>query len=323
MLNRLIRFSLVSVFALAIVGHGVAFAQDEGGDDTEKKDDSGDKAGGDMGGDTGGDTMGDGGEKKDDTAKKDDAAAGGDTGAAAGGGKRQGVWDARLNERARTLPKGVIGIDVNLPTLASFDIIGLGFGVGYGVSDQLEVGVSYDVLLDPSSDFKGPFLLHANYNAMSGADMDLTVGASGGYNLSSEGLADLTLGAVFDKLLMDRKLNAYGSLSIPIGLEDPQAISAALAVGAWYQASGTAKSGLAVGVNLPLVNIALKDAGDTTLIGGDFFSINVGALWSNRMLDVGVMVGTDLKNSPGDNIALTLAVGYNMGGTGMGAVSMK
>lgn len=318
MLNRLIRFSLASVFALAIAGHGVANADHH--EDGEKKEGDAAAPAGDA-------------AKPDsaggDAAAKPDATppAGGDTAApapaAAAGGKRQGVWDARLNERARTNPKSVITIGAELPTLLSFDIIGLSVFGRYGVSDQLEVGLSYNVLLDPSSDFKGPFLIGARYNALSAADMDLTIGANIGYDINGESITPLTLTGVFDKLLMDRKLNAYGALSLPIGIEDPQAIAAFLSAGAWYQASGTAKSALAVGVNIPLAGLALKDAGDSTFIGADFFAINVGAFWSNRVIDVGVMIGTDLKNEPGDSITATLSVGYNMGGTGPGAVQMK
>jgi hypothetical protein len=133
MLNRLIRFALVGVFATAIAGYGVAYAQ-EGEEEETGMEEAADE-GGDEGMDEG---MGDegGGEEVADEG-------GGEEAADTGGGDAEPAEEGE--GMGLVLPKGKIAImgaiEVNLSKDAVAKPFSIAPDVWYGVNEKLSVGL--------------------------------------------------------------------------------------------------------------------------------------------------------------------------------------
>ena len=314
MLDRLIRFTVVSVFALAIAG-GTAHAQDPcGGDPCADP-----CAGGDACGDpcAGGDACGDpcaGGDACGDPCGGDPC-GGADGGADSAGG----AWPQEIINRPLTLPKGVFSVGGSLDTSASFDVISLGvgglWGASYGVSDELSVGLSYSLDIDPSSDGKGPLLLNIGYTFLS-SDLTLAADVATGYDLVSE-----TFGAMVG---IQAWYNITPKISVMSNGEhlnlsfDPTVATFDFPVSVGFQATPMIFAQL----DTNLFRAAFNDAGKAenggksfTFLGSDEFGgipLSATAYYSmNNTLDIGVSFGfSDLKNDAGDNIEAGVLVTY-------------
>jgi len=131
MLNRLIRYALVGVFATAVAGYGNhALAQDDD----------------DMGGDDGGGGGDDGGGGGDDAGGGGDT-GGGDTGGGDTGGGDTGGAAEMGAKPPMLLAKGKIGVGVGVQVNLSKDLVAKPISiqpdVWYGVMPKLEVGVAH------------------------------------------------------------------------------------------------------------------------------------------------------------------------------------
>jgi hypothetical protein len=179
MLNRLVRYGLVSVFALAIAGYGnVAMAQDDD-----------DAAGGD-------DTATEGGEGTATEGGEGTATEGGEGTATEGGGE-EAAAPAEGGAPPMILAKGKIAVAVSVQVNLSKDFVAKPIAIQpdifYGVMPKLEVGVAHSSYMltgfwgglpgggicvtgtDNGCEkaFNGPTGILGHYMLMEGAGMDL------------------------------------------------------------------------------------------------------------------------------------------------------
>jgi hypothetical protein len=195
MLNRLVRYSLVGVFALAVAGYGNnAFAQDD--DDGGGDEPAGDDAGGEPAGDDTGGTE----------------PTGDDTG---GGTEPAPAADAAAH--SMILPKGkiavAVGIDVSLMESAIAKPLSIRPDVWYGVMPKLEVGVAHSA-----------YGLAGWWGGLGGGIC--VSGTDGGCGKAYNG----PVGVIAHYLLMEGNINLAADAGVVIQSIDPMALGVKLGV---------------------------------------------------------------------------------------------
>ncbi len=214
------------------------------------------------------------------------------------------AWPVDMINRPVTLPKGAWSAGLGLSANNDFSAVGADatglWGLSYGISNELSVGVSYGLGVEPSTDGKGPLGFNLGYGYYSNDAASFTATVSAGYDFDSESLSALSLGTyVWWNVTPVITLITPGG-QIGVGLEDPNEISLTMPVSIGYQA--TKNIFTSFDTNL-LPNIAVKD-GDNMVLGSDTLPVGVSAYYSpNNTMDFGVTVSTDARNEPGDNLS--------------------
>lgn len=291
MVDRITRNTLVGFFALALGAGGVAFAEDAAKTAAADETKTAAKAETDVG--------------ADDIAV--DAAGVTKTVLEASGP----VWPLEMINRSLTLPKGMWSAGVGLSANNDFSAVGAEatglWGVSYGISDKLTVGVGYGLNVEPSSDGKGPVALNVGYTYYSEGNLSLTATGSAGYDMDGEALAPLSVGTyawynVTPKITL---ITPGGQLSA--GLEDPNEIGFSMPVSVGYQFTKNIFGSF--DTNL-LPNLSLKD-GETMILGADSVPVGASAFYSpTNQFDIGLTVSTDAKNEPGDSLGFGFVFVY-------------
>lgn len=103
------------------------------------------------------------------------------------------AWPQAIIDRPLTLPSGVWAVGTDLDSSKSFDTIGDALVLGYGITDELEVGLSYGFSL---RDFeaKGDVALDAGYALYREGKFELIGRGALGYSIAGEDLLPIGLG---------------------------------------------------------------------------------------------------------------------------------
>ncbi len=315
MLNRLIRFSLVSVFALAIAGHGVAYADAHEGGDGDKKENpcaSGDE-------DKKNPCEGGGEEKKNPCEGGETTEGGGDE---AGGGDDAGMKHA--------WKKGAIGImvdvGVNLSDSLEFKPFSIAPDITYVVSPKLRAvlghsaqsgGGFYGLTAGSGLCLAGEdngcanvydnFQLGADYKAVEGGVNVMAWGRITARSIDGE-FFGITAGAAISKALSGGKLMVGANPNLYIGITERDFNKEFLSMPVWamYAVSPKLMAGVQTGIAGPLDGF------------GDGFVVPVGV---GGMYAVGPKINAGLaftfanllgKNSTADARGLSLILGYKL-----------
>lgn len=266
-----------------------------------------------------------------------DASAGG-AGASAGAGATvstggegtMGGWSDQLINNPQTLPKGAIGV------FGTFDILSLSFtdpttmttststaeflflGADYGVSDKLDIGLTYGLNVHDDAgtfqDFpKGPLDIHGNFNLIHKDKLSVTAGADFEINLDNTDSKAIHAG-LSAKYMVAPKIAVFTGnplplgpagqhLSIDLGTNGP--ITFAVPVGVALQATPQ----VFAFVDTTLADFAISNSSNA-FIFSDFIPLDVGVLFrAAKDLDVGVTFTDDLKNA-GDAYLFGLTARY-------------
>ncbi len=219
-------------------------------------------------------------------------------------------WPLAIRDRSLTLPQGMwsagLGVGAN-NDLTSVDVTATGlWGLSYGVSDELTVGVSYGLAVEPSSEGRGPVSVNAAYTYYAEGALSLIATASAGYDLTGDTLEPLSLGTLVWYNIGDAFTLFTPGGQLAVGLEDPSAIGLSLPVSLGYQVNPH----MFVSGDTSLGDLALRD-GDSSVLGADVIPAGATAWYSpSNKMDVALSVSTDLKNSPGDSLAFSLLFIY-------------
>lgn len=220
-------------------------------------------------------------------------------------GESAGAWPLSMHDRPLTLMEGMFSAGATIVTASKVDVISLGVGGGYGISNELTVGLSYGVGLKPSSDFKGPILISGAYTFFSEGELTLAGTGTLGYHTAAEA-ASLAVGVKYWYHINDKLTVFGGGNQISIGI-DPTSISMSLPVSVGYQLNPN--TFLSAGTSLG--TIAIVDAGDSFFLGADTTPLTlVGTYSPNNTLDVFAGLYTDLTNTPADTLGFLVGATY-------------
>lgn len=234
-----------------------------------------------------------------------------------------GRWPRANIARPLTLPKGLINAGGTINGLAKFETFTLGLNGGYGVSDDLEVRLSYGLTLK-EFEAKGPLAFEVGYKILRGAaggKLEVIGRVGTGYDLALEGLAPLVAGAQVQYNISDKLAVVSSGKHLNISLEEitvgvPPAtatvrpIYLSLPVGVGYQATPE----LYAQIDTNIGNIEIADY-TTGFIFADFIPLTASFVYNLQpALDITASFGfTDLKNNAGDNIVASIGAQYYMG----------
>ncbi|MBK7538731.1 MAG: hypothetical protein IPI49_25870 [Myxococcales bacterium] len=235
-----------------------------------------------------------------------------------------GRWPRANIARPLTLPKGLINAGGTINGLAKFETFTLGLNGGYGVSDDLEVRLSYGLTLK-EFEAKGPLAFEVGYKILRGAaggKLEVIGRVGTGYDLALEGLAPLVAGAQVQYNISDKLAVVSSGKHLNISLEEASSgvapapvvtirpIFLSLPVGVGYQATPE----LYAQIDTNIGNIEISDA-PTTFIFADFIPLTASFVYNLQpALDITASFGfTDLKNNAGDNITASIGAQYYIG----------
>lgn len=302
------RSALATMFACLLLTHttAVAWAQDEEEEGaSEEEETSAEEAPAE-------------GEGEEAAENAEEAVEEATDGAAAAGGR----WPRAVIARPLTLPKGLIQVGAGIAGNNDFSVIGLPINGGYGISDKLDIRVSYGITLK-EFEAKGPLGFSVGYNVLtgsSGGKLDVAVRAGTGYDLLFEGLSPLVIGGDIRYKLSDKLAIISPPTHLNIALEEItvgiqpatasfRPIFLTLPVGVGFQATPE----LYATVVTSLATIEIADS-DTGFIFADFTPVTVNGTYSvSPNLDAYAQIGTDLSNSPGDALTFLVGANYYMG----------
>ena len=212
-------------------------------------------------------------------------------------------------DRPLVLPKGAFEARVAIGADKSFDFVTMGVGAGYGVMPKLEAGVMYAFAVK-EFEIKGGLDVYANYSVMKNEKMELTAGASFGYNLLAEGLNPADIGATVKYLVMP-KLAVQSFTHLNIFLEgDVKPITLIVPLTLYYQVTPQ----IAAQFDTAIAQIEVADSA-TGFIGADFMPVDLTAWYSlDNKIDVGAGFGMDLKaDEIGDSVGIFVGAAYRGG----------
>lgn len=291
------RSALATMFACLLLTHtvSVAWAQDEEEESTtEEAGEAGEEAAAE-----GEEAAEEAGEAVEDATEEGDAAA-------------AGRWPSAVIARPLTLPKSLARLGAAITANNDFSIIGLGLNAGYGISDKIDVNVTYGLTLK-EFEAKGDLNASLGYSVLTGSaggKLDVAVRAGTGYNVLGETIDPLVIGGDIRYKINDKLAIISPPSHLNIALDgDIKPIYLSLPVGAAYQVSPQLYASLTTNIG----NIEIKDAA-SVFIFADFLPITATGIYNVKPnLDAYVSVFTDLKNEPGDTLAFVVGANYYMG----------
>lgn len=302
------RSALATMFACVLLAPAsLAWAQDEEESEEESTEEAVDEA--EEGAE---EAAEDGEEAAEDAAEEVDAAA-------------AGRWPRAVIARPLTLPKSLARVGASINANNDFSAFGLGLNGGYGVSDDLEVNVTYGLSLK-EFEAKGPLGINVGYSFLrgsSGGKLDAAARIGTGYNLLAEGISPLIAGIDARYRINDKLAVIMPGTHLSVALEEietppiPPATEGAtfrpidfsLPLGVAYQATPE----LYVSLTTEIFNLEISDSA-TTFIFADTTPLSFQGTYNVQPnLDVYAAISTDLTNEPGDTLGFLIGANYYMG----------
>lgn len=221
-------------------------------------------------------------------------------------------WPVEIINRPLTLPLGSFSAGLGLSTGSDFsefstEAIGL-WGLSYGVSDRLSVGLGYGLDVEPSSDGKGPLALNLGYTYYSEGALSLAGTLSGGYDLTAEVITPAVLGTYAWYNLSEEVTVISPGGQLEIGIEDPQAVSLSLPMSVGYQAT----TNLFATIDTNLMPTLAFSGGDNQYFAKDVLPLGLSGYYSpSDALDIGLSVSADaVASSLSDSVSMGLSLIY-------------
>jgi hypothetical protein len=280
---------LIAAAASTVLG-GTAFADDPPADGTE--------------GGAGGDGTGGAPATGDGTAAAVEAPA--------------GIWSMSIIDRPLNLLKGMIRVDgdlgiarlsITIPaippapaTTASATSVALRAGVGYGVSDKLEVGGSYAIQL---KDFeaKGPLSAYGLFQLKNEKKLRISAGASATLDLAADNAFGIEAGLALQYHLNDKLFLFMPPSHVTLGLNPDTALAVNFPVGVGFQANPNIFASLQTN----LADLGISPSG-SAFIFADRTPITLAAFYSpSNKMDLGVSLVTPDVAHIGDIFAVLLS----------------
>jgi hypothetical protein len=299
------RSALATMFAFALLTPAsMAWAQDE--EEEESAEESAEEAGEEV--EEGAEEAAEGAEEAvEEATEEGDAAAG-------------GRWPRAVNARPLTLPKSLARLGAEINANNDFGVIGLTLNGGYGISDDLEVNLSYGLTLK-EFEAKGTLGVNVGFNFLRGSvggKLDAAARIGTGYDLVAEGLAPLVAG-VDARYRINEKLSvimpgthlrvALEEIVIPPATDGLRPITFGLPIGVAYQATPE----LYVSLDTRLVDLEIADSA-TTVIFADTTPLRFQGIYNVQPnLDAFAAISTDLTNEPGDTLQFFVGANYYLG----------
>ncbi len=224
-------------------------------------------------------------------------------------------WPRAIIARPLTLPKGLIQLGAALNANNDFSALTLGINAAYGVSDDLEVKVSYGFALK-ELEAKGELGFEGGYKVLRGAaggKLEVIARAGAGYSFLAEELTLLRLGAQAQYNLSDKLAVISPGSQLVVSLTDndltgrPVFLQLPVAVG--YQVTPE----VYVQVDTTLAIIDISDSANTIIFADATPLLFSGFYNAMPNLDVFAAIGTDLTNSPGDSLTFQVGATYFLG----------
>lgn len=291
------RSALATMFACLLLTHtvSVAWAQDEEEESTaEEAGDATEEAAAE--GEEGAEEAG---EAVEDATEEGEAAV-------------AGRWPSAVIARPLTLPKSLIRLGAAINANNDFSLIGLGLNAGYGISDKIDVTVTYGLTLK-EFEAKGSLNASLGYSVLTGSaggKLDVAVRAGTGYSLLGEVINPLVIGGDIRYKISDKLAIISPPSHLNIALDGTvKPIFLSIPVGAAFQASPQLYASLTTNIG----NIKIKDY-TSAFIFADFLPITATGIFNVKPnLDAYLSIGTDLKNEPGDALTFLVGANYYMG----------
>jgi hypothetical protein len=241
-----------------------------------------------------------------------------------------GPWPKEIIKRPPTLMKGLIRADAGMSffrvtyppvppslTYTTVTSLGLSLGVGYGVSDVLEVGGRYSFAVQ-EFEAKGPFTLYGAYALTNTPKMKAAALGAFTYDLLAE-TGTFSLGVLFQYYL-NNKAAVYtqgqqymsggqpGQLRATLmspevgGMPGPKPIDLSLPVGLAYQLD----QNIYAFFETSLATLNLSDSA-TALIFADIIPLAVGGFYSmDNHMEIGAVVALPDVPNAGDAFAISV-----------------
>lgn len=217
--------------------------------------------------------------------------------------------------RPLTYPAGIAALGLDLATFAASaaDPLLVRPGVGYGVTDEIELGfAAYTFTTARARGSLDAGLGVALVRGALGGRLEVIARAQGGYDLAAAAAAPLAVGIHAQLNVTDRLalITPGGQLAIALA-GDPRPVTASLPISIGFQATAT----VYVQLDTRLAQLAIANA-ETARIGVDATPLFVAA-WVNAVPALDVYAGVGLDVTPagaatiGDTVNLAIgARGY-------------
>lgn len=210
-----------------------------------------------------------------------------------------GTWSMSIIDRPINLLKGMIRVDGDLGVLrisippippATTGVSGTGVslraGVGYGVSDKLEVGGSYALSLK-EFEAKGPLSFYGLLSLKNETKLRISAGATATLNLAADNSFGIAMGLAFQYHLNDKIMVYMPPSHVQLGLNPDFSLAVNLPVGAAMQVTPNIFAFLETN----LFNIGIEPSG-SAFIFADQTPLTLGAFYSpSNKMDLGVSFG--------------------------------
>lgn len=239
---------------------------------------------------------------------------------------------AATTEPAPRYPRAVIARPLTLPrqlamlgadATANHDVGTMGAApvLGYGITDELEVQLSYACATRPF-ELDGSMNVDVGYALLRGAaggKLEAVARVRGGYSLVEEAATPLLIGVHVQYNVTDTLAivsGVPGSQQLRISLAKDAAmqtpIDISLPIGVGYQATGQ----LYFQLDTKLVQLDLGDSANV-VIGADATPVTLTAIYNVLpALDVQAAIGSDLSNAPDDSLTFLIGARYYAGKAG-------
>jgi hypothetical protein len=214
-------------------------------------------------------------------------------------------WPIEIMNRPLTLPEASFSAGLAVGANRDLSVIdgaatGL-WGLSYGVTDALSLGVGYSLLLH-ELESRGPLDLIAGYTYYAGGPLTLAATAGYSHDFASGG-DSVSAGTLVWMMLGERFALISPGSQFAVGLEDG-ATTLSLPVAVGVQASPRVFA--QVGVELATIGIA---EADTTLFIDDQATIEATGFFSpTRQIDLGASISADPVAGISDSLAFGLVV---------------
>ncbi len=215
------------------------------------------------------------------------------------------AWPQPVIDRPLTLPEGSVSIGTGVGANADKDFSGATLAVGglwgasYGITNDLSLGVSYEMNLQGSDAGAGEFALGGGYTYYAEGALILTGTANVSYDTVANEAGALSLGTLLWFNAMPWMAIISPADQISIGLTDPNPVSVALPIGVGFQAIPS----LFVQVDTTIAEFLLTQGGSSAFIGSDATPLGLTAYFSpNNQWDISV--GAEIDATPADGLAV-------------------
>jgi hypothetical protein len=183
------------------------------------------------------------------------------------------------------------------------DDTAMGVEAGYGITDQIEAGLSTGLGIDPEFEWSESLGLYAMYLALDQAQLDVAarVDVPLSFVDGADTFSGFVLGAPVRYLVMPQLAVYAGHGLLPIVTSDPSQVDLNLNVGVAFQAMPK----LAVRLDTQPASIALSGDGNETSTYGDFIPVSLLGLYAiSNKIDLVVQVAFPSLEDAGDLYAI-------------------